>query len=81
MLFQDLAKDCNAELHLSKKLAELGLFPAVNFRKSYARDYESFVSKEQEADMKEMKHLLSLVSDGEAVKAFYDLETIPNIRL
>lgn len=80
-LFQDLAKDCNAELHLSKKLAELGLFPAVNFRKSYARDYESFVSKEQAEDMKEMKSLLSLVSDGEAVYAFYDLKAVPYIRL
>lgn len=80
-LFQDLAKDCNAELHLSKKLAELGLFPAVNFRKSYARNYESFVSKEHAADIKEMKALLSLVSDGEAVAVFYDLKVLPNIRL
>lgn len=81
MLFQDLAKDCNAELHLSKKLANLGLFPAVDFRRSYARDYESFVSKEQAEDIKEMKSLLSLVSDGEAAYALYDLKAIPNIRL
>lgn len=80
-LFQDIAKDCNAELHLSKKLADLGLFPAVNFRKSYCRNPETFLSQEELSRLKEIKYLLSNLTDGEVVRSLYNLKVTPNIRL